>query len=120
MRRSPATDSSRSPQIFSARSPSTSASAPNAADTVTWPRPQASVMRAVLPADQPRARARAANGTQWSGASECSAPTEAAATASAQNPMVIRESPARGSGDLRRTAQAAAHARRASAPRRAR
>src|SRR5437764_554043 len=85
IRSRPATDSSRWPQIWSAPSPRTTASAPSAADTVTWPRPQASVMRAVFPADQRRARANAAKGTQWSGASECSAPTGAAANASAQN-----------------------------------
>ena len=40
------------------------ARAPSSAETVTWPKPQATVMRTVRPADQPRARARAANGTQ--------------------------------------------------------
>jgi hypothetical protein len=45
-------------------SPTTSARMPRAAETVTWPKPQRNVVRAVRAADQPRARASAANGTQ--------------------------------------------------------
>ena len=45
--------------------------------------------RAVRPFDQPRARATAAIGTQWSGAKECNDPTVIAAIVSEAKRLVV-------------------------------
>src|SRR6266511_5621701 len=57
---------------------------PSRAETVTWPNPQRSVTPAVRRADQFRARARAAKGTQWSGAAVWRLPIVTAVRASVE------------------------------------
>src|SRR6185295_18135530 len=82
MRSSPAAVSIRRPNTWSISWPKASASSPRTAETVTWPKPHNAVTRTVFDSVQPRARATAANGTQWSGAIVWSAPIEIAARAS--------------------------------------
>src|SRR5690242_14562901 len=73
----------RAPQAWSIPAPRNTAARPSTTEPVTCPKPHSSVIRTVRAADQPRARATAANGSQWSGATACKAPTAAAAAASA-------------------------------------
>src|SRR6266508_609788 len=83
----------RCPKDSSRRTPKKRPIRPSRAETVTWPNPQRSVSPAVRRADQFRARARMAKGTQWSGAAVWRLPIVTAVRASVEKSASFTAAP---------------------------